>query len=193
MKRALLLVVIVALAGCGSSHRAQPRPKPPETPVLSDLLKQQKSVHFVLDGTIKVDEQSLLSHLHQVPPLHVHAAGDAARGGLKGGGSVEGEVSGSGTLLVAGKQAYGNAGGTWYRLGPVAPSATALRNAHWTRSGDTLHGAIHLSTDQLERLSGVSIPFGVDGADATVTVHLSRWGEPVSIQRPNRAVPLPSG
>ena len=193
MKRALPFVAVVALAGCGSSHQAQSKPKPPRTPVLSRLLARAHSVHFVLDGTIKVDEQSFLSHLHQVPPLHLHAAGAAARGGLKGSGSLKGEVSGSGTLVVAGTKAYARAAGTWYDLGQVETAAHALRGAQWERAGNSLRGTLHLSTGQLEQLSGVSMPFGVDGAHASVTIRLSRWGDPVAIKPPGTAVPLPSG
>jgi hypothetical protein len=200
VKRALPLFAFLALAGCGGSHEAKPKPKPkPQTPVLSALLARRGSVHFVLHGTVKIDEQSLLSHLHQVPPLHVHAVGDASRYGLTASGSVQGEVSGSSRVVVSGPKAFGLAEGRWYSMGKVKPAADLLRSANWTvdRAPDgtaqTLHGDLHASSDQLEQLSGVSVPFGVEGADATVTIHLSRWGEPVSIRRPGHAVPLPSG
>jgi hypothetical protein len=167
--------------------------------VLSELLARDRSVHFALNGTVKIDEQSLLSHLHQVPPFQLHAVGDASRSGLKATGSAEGEVSGSGTLVVVGKKGYARTEGAWYSVAAVKPEAELLRGAHWTvvRAADgkpqSLHGELHLSTDQLEQLSGVSMPFGVEGADATVTIHLSRWGEPVTVKAPGSAKPLPTG
>jgi hypothetical protein len=192
-RRVLLLLSILALSGCGSSHRAHSQHARPLTPVLSTLLAHRHGVHFTLHGTITVDEQSLLSHLHQVPPLQLRAAGEASRDGLKGHGSLEGEVSGSGAVVVVGTRAYARTGGTWYDLGRVEAAARLLRGARWMRSGNTLRGALHLSARQLERISGARLPFGVEGADLGVTIHLSGQGERVRITRPRSPRPLPPG
>jgi hypothetical protein len=199
VKRALPLLAVLSLAACGSSHHARLKPKPPGAPVLSDLLAHRHSVHFALDGTVKIDEQSLLSHLHQLPPFGIHGSGDASRYGLNATGNLSGEVSGRGTAVVAGPKAYARAGSPWYSLGKVKPIADLLRSANWTVDWDTagqprsVHGDLHVSTGQLEQLSGLSLPFGVDGADLSITIHLSRWGEPVHITRPRGASPLPHG
>lgn len=190
MRRALPLLAVLALAGCGGGHEAQPKP---QTPVLSAVLAHRKSVHFVLDGTAKVELESMLARLHHVPPFHIHAVGNASRSGLSARGAVDGELAAAGTVVVAGDKAYAGAGGTWYDLGSVRSLSEPLRSAHWNVAGDTLRGTLHLSTDQLERLSGLSLPFGVEGADAAVKIRLSRWGKPVSIRTPSGAVPLPSG
>jgi len=192
MKRALMLVAVLALAGCGSSHHAQPKP----APALSALLAREKSVHFVLDGTVKLDLNSILARLHPVPPFHVRAVGDASRLGLKMAGTVHGEVSGSGSGLWAGKRAYAEVGGTWYDLGGVKRPAKLLRGAQWTVSRGpggrprTLRGDLHLTTKQLEQVSGLSLPLGIDGADVSATIHLSRWGEPVTITSPGSSPPV---
>lgn len=186
MKRALPLLLLIVAAGCGS---AQEKP----TPTLAALLAHRKSVHFVLDGTATVELLPLLSQLRHVPPLQFHATGDASRLGLQARGGVRGAVSHAGTVVVSGDEAYVNANGTWYDLGSARAPANLLRNAHWRVTGNTLRGTLHLSTGQLQRLSGLSLPFGVEGADARVIVRLSRWGQRVTIKRPSGAIPLPHG
>jgi hypothetical protein len=192
VRRALpLLAVVALLAGCAG----HPKPKP--APALSTLLAHGKSVHFVLDGTVKLDLQSILARLHHVPPFHIHAVGDASRLGLTAAGSVTGDVSGVGSVVLSGDKAYARTRGTWYDLGDVKSAADLLRGAHWTvESGQngrpqTLHCDLHLTTPQLEKVSGLGLPFGIDGADVAAVVHLSHWGEPVTITPPASAVPLP--
>ncbi len=199
MKRALALLAVLALAGCGSSEHA--KPKLPEAPVLSQLLESDKTVHFALDATVKIDESFLLSHLHQVPPFDLQARGNASTDGLEGSGSVNGEVSGTGRALVYGPKGYAQVGNTWYALGKINSVANLVRNAHWAvvRGPDgkphVLHGALHLSTEQLESLSGLSIPFGIDGADVDMTLRLSEWGTLIEevVKPPRSARPLPRG
>lgn len=181
------------LAGCGSHSK----PKP--APTLSAVLAHEKSVHFVANGTVKIELQSLVAHLHHVPPFKLHADGDASRYGLKASGGVQGGVSGTGTAIVVGKEGFGRAQGTWYSLGDVTKAAQLLRGATWTSETGpggrprVLNASLHLTTNQLEQLSGLKLPFGVEGADVDLHLRLSRWGERVTITRPRYALPLPHG
>jgi hypothetical protein len=190
VRRVLPLLAVLTLAGCGSNH-----PKPRPAPALSTLLARAKTAHFVLDGTVKIELQSLLARLHPISPFHLHASGDASRSGLTANGVLHGDVSGSGRLVVAGKKAYAQLVDTWYELGRAKTAADLLRGAHWTVEPNSgrpraLHGRLHLTAQQLETLSGMKLPFGVEGADVSLNVRLSRWGEPVTIAPPRTSEPI---
>jgi len=191
VRRALpLLAVTAVLSSCGSHATPQ------TTPSLSALLARGKSVHFVVDGTVKLDLNPILARLHPVPPFHVHGVGDASRLGLRADGTIHGDVSGTGTVVVAGNQAYARVGGAWYDLGTVRSAADLLHGAQWHGRGErprVLQDKLHVTSAQLEDLSGLSVPFGVDGAQAKLTIHLSRWGEHVSVSPPREHELLPFG
>ena len=188
------MLAVAALAGCGG--HATPKQSPPPAPVLSTLLAREKSVHFLLDGTVKIDLPSLLGLVHPLAPIRIRASGDASRRGAKAAGTLHGALGGSGRVVVAGKAGYVQVGGTWYTLGRIRTVRELLRHARWTverASGgrpQTLHGRLHLSRGQLGQLWGAGLPFGVDGADMSITIHLSRWGEPVTVKAPHAAGPL---
>jgi hypothetical protein len=137
----------------------------------------------------------LLAHFHPITPFHLYASGDASRTGLTASGTLHGDVSGSGRLAVAGKNAYVHLADAWYDLGRAKTGAGMIRRAHWTVEPNSarpraLHGRLHLTTQQLEMLSGVKLPFGVEGADIGLNVRLSRWGEPVTITAPASSGPF---
>ncbi len=146
-RRALVLLPILFLAGCGGHAQSASS--------LERVLRGEESAHFVVDGTVQVEASGVLRLLGPAARVPFHSEGDISPSVLRARGSAAGL---SDRVVLRG--------------GELLELRRLLRSASWSGDRARPHMELELTREELERVVPSGVPPAVEGAHVSATVNL---------------------